>query len=135
MQPSNKSPLTKNTISPPKIILPSKANEPALTRSTLQNFDKSNKDKPAPVNGLDSIRTDPNIIDEDIVQSDRKQQSKPRKSKLESSSSPNKTVDISENLQVSQSVSPAKTENKAKAGFQIPADEEYEEEPFEEEYI
>lgn len=110
MQPSNKSPLTKNTISPPKIILPSKATDPALTRSTLQNFNKSNKDKlAAPVHDLDSIRTDQNIIDEVIVQSDRKQQSKPGKSQLESSSSPNKTVDISENLQVSQSVSPAKT--------------------------
>jgi hypothetical protein len=70
------------------------------------------------------------------VQSDRKRQSKLRKSQLGSSSSPNKTVDISESIQVSQSVSPAKPEkNKAKAGFQIPVDEEYEEEPFEEEYI
>lgn len=42
-------------------------------------------------------------------------------------SSPNKTVDISENLPVSQSESPAKTDAKKKEAFQIPADEEYEE--------
>ena len=50
-------------------------------------------------------------------------------------SSPNKTVDISENLPVSQSGSPAKKEVNNKQAFKIPADEEYEEEPFEEEYI
>lgn len=100
----------------------------------MQNFEKSKK--AAPVIGDDSMRTDRNIIDEDIMQSDRKQSSKPGESHLEVSSSPNKTVDISENLPVSQSMSPAKKENKAKtAAFQIPADEEYEEEPFEEEYI
>jgi hypothetical protein len=48
---------------------------------------------------------------------------------------PNKTVDISENLPLSQSGSPAKKEEKKKEAFKIPADEEYEEEPFEEEYI
>ena len=87
------------------------------------------------------------MIDEDIMgASDRKQSLNPNKpaggekaANLEASSnaisSPNKTVDISENLPVSQSGSPAKKEAEKKQAFQIPADEEYEEEPFEEEYI
>ena len=95
--------------------------------------------------GSDSLRTDANMIDEDIVASDRKQSLSPTKpggaktSQVEVSSklisSPNKTVDISENLPLSQSESPAKKEEKKKEAFTIPADEEYEEEPFEEEYI
>ena len=86
------------------------------------------------------------MIDEDIEASDRKQSLSPTKpgganvaANLEVSSnamlSPNKTVDISENLPLSQSGSPAKKEEKKKQAFKIPADEEYEEEPFEEEYI
>ena len=86
------------------------------------------------------------MIDEDIEASDRKQSLSPTKpdgtkaaANLEVSTNailtPNKTVDISENLPLSQSGSPAKKEEKKKEGFQIPADEDYEEEPFEEEYI
>ena len=74
------------------------------------------------------MRTDANMIDEDIMVSDRKQSLSPTKpggakaaANLEVSSnailSPNKTVDISENLPLSQSGSPAKKEEKKKEGF------------------
>ena len=68
------------------------------------------------------------MIDEDIMVSDRKQSLSPTKPggtkaalNLEVSSnanlSPNKTVDISENLPLSLSGSPAKKEEKKKEGF------------------